>query len=222
MTKAVEVKNQNKKKCSRCQTPKAKRDFHKNKSRPDGLGVECKSCRHIIAKKWREKHKDEIREKNVKRYWATKHKREGYSRRYRLKYPERAKEQAKRNYLNVIKPKLQSSPKLRAMQAIRSAIRSTITKRRGVKTSTTYKILGCNQEAFIAYLESQFKPWMTWDKYGVYTGRPNEGFDIDHITPLSTAKTIQDVIKLNHYTNLQPLCSYVNRVVKRDRVTERK
>jgi hypothetical protein len=26
---------------------------------------------------------------------------------------------------------------------------------------------------------------------------------IDHIIPISTAKTEQDVIKLNHYTNLQ-------------------
>ncbi len=42
------------------------------------------------------------------------------------------------------------------------------------------------------------------------------GWDIDHVIPTSKAKTIQDVIKINHYTNLQPLCSYINRDVKID------
>jgi len=36
--------------------------------------------------------------------------------------------------------------------------------------------------------------------------------------PISYAKTEEDVIKLNHYTNLQPLCSFVNRVIKRDKI----
>jgi hypothetical protein len=27
-----------------------------------------------------------------------------------------------------------------------------------------------------------------------------------------------DYYKLNHYTNLQPLCSFVNRVIKRDKI----
>ena len=42
--------------------------------------------------------------------------------------------------------------------------------------------------------------------------------DIDHIIPISTAKTEEEIIKLNHYSNLQPLCSYTNRVIKRDKV----
>ena len=33
---------------------------------------------------------------------------------------------------------------------------------------------------------------------------------IDHIIPLSTAKTVEDVNKLNHYTNLQYLLSFDN------------
>ena len=28
----------------------------------------------------------------------------------------------------------------------------------------------------------------------------------------------EDIIKLNHYTNIQPLCSYINRYVKRDKI----
>ena len=58
---------------------------------------------------------------------------------------------------------------------------------------------------------------MNWDNYGKYNGCPNFGWDIDHITPLSTAMTEDDMIKLNHYTNLQPLCSYINRIIKKDK-----
>jgi hypothetical protein len=49
---------------------------------------------------------------------------------------------------------------------------------------------------------------MTWDNHG----NPKDGvfdlnktWDIDHIIPITTAKTEDDVYRLNHYTNLQPL-----------------
>jgi len=50
---------------------------------------------------------------------------------------------------------------------------------------------------------------------GLYNGYFNYGWDIDHIIPISSAKTEDDIIKLNHYTNLQPLCSKLNRHIKR-------
>ena len=47
---------------------------------------------------------------------------------------------------------------------------------------------------------------MTWENYGLKT------WHIDHIKPLSLAKSMQDVIdqKLMHYTNLQPLWAKEN------------
>lgn len=60
---------------------------------------------------------------------------------------------------------------------------------------------------------------MNWDNYGNKNGfstRVNQSWDVDHIIPITTAKTEGDVVKLNHFTNMQPLCSYVNRYVKRD------
>lgn len=58
---------------------------------------------------------------------------------------------------------------------------------------------------------------MNWENKGLYNGEFGYGWDIDHIVPLSTAATEEDLIRLNHYTNLQPLCSKVNRDIKRDR-----
>jgi hypothetical protein len=61
---------------------------------------------------------------------------------------------------------------------------------------------------------------MNWDNYG----NPKDGmleynktWDIDHITPTSSAITEEELIKLNHYTNLKPLCSKFNRHIKRDK-----
>jgi len=59
---------------------------------------------------------------------------------------------------------------------------------------------------------------MNWDNHGLYNGKFNYGWDIDHIIPISSGKTEEDIFRLNHYTNLQPLCSKVNRDIKKDRL----
>jgi hypothetical protein len=55
---------------------------------------------------------------------------------------------------------------------------------------------------------------MIWDNYGLYNGT-EYGWDIDHIIPSSSAITEEELLKLNHFSNLQPLCSYFNRDIKR-------
>lgn len=82
------------------------------------------------------------------------------------------------------------------------------------KTSKTQEILGCSFEEFKIHIESKFEPWMNWNNRGLFNGQLNYGWDIDHIIPLDKAITKEDLIKLNHYTNLQPLCSYTNRYIK--------
>jgi hypothetical protein len=86
------------------------------------------------------------------------------------------------------------------------------------KKTRTYEILGCSFEEFKSHLESKFELWMNWENRGLYNGEVNYGWDLDHIIPISSAETEEDIIKLNHYTNLRPLCSYVNRVIKKDKL----
>jgi hypothetical protein len=86
------------------------------------------------------------------------------------------------------------------------------------KTKRTEDILGCSFEDFKLYLESKFESWMNWGNRGLYNGYLNYGWDIDHIIPLSSVKTEEEIIKLNHYTNLQPLCSKINRDIKRNKL----
>lgn len=82
------------------------------------------------------------------------------------------------------------------------------------KGSKTEDILGCSFEELKVYLESKFEYWMNWENRGLFNGCLNYGWDIDHIIPLSSANSEEDIIRLNHYTNLQPLCSYTNRHIK--------
>ena len=101
-------------------------------------------------------------------------------------------------------------------ESISNSIRHSIKRKGYIKKSRSLEILGCSIEEFKIYLESKFEPWMNWNNRGLYNGELNYGWDIDHIIPISLAKSEDEILKLNHYTNLQPLCSYTNRHIKSD------
>lgn len=86
----------------------------------------------------------------------------------------------------------------------------------GRKNDKMINILGCTYNEFIIYLESKFECWMNFDNYGLYNGQLNYGWDLDHILPISSANDESEVKKLYHYTNFQPLCSKINRDIKKD------
>jgi hypothetical protein len=91
------------------------------------------------------------------------------------------------------------------------------------KYDTNYssiKISGLKKEDFLKYLETKMEPWMTWANYGMYNGTPNYGWDLDHVVPRNAVKTMEDFYRVYHHTNIQPLCSYVNRDVKKDKISK--
>ena len=47
------------------------------------------------------------------------------------------------------------------------------------------------------HIEARFKDVITWDRYGQ--------LELDHITPLSAAGSLENLVELCHYSNLQPL-----------------
>ena len=104
---------------------------------------------------------------------------------------------------------------------IRSLIRQSFKRNSFTKNSRTFIILGCSYDDFKQHIESLWEPWMNWDNHGLYNGELNYGWDIDHIIPVSSAVIEDELIKLNHYSNLQPLCSYINRNVKKNNLTHR-
>lgn len=110
--------------------------------------------------------------------------------------------------------KREIEPLYRLTGNIRTLINKSIKRGGYTKKSRTFEILGCSFEEFKNHLESKFESWMTWDNYGLYNGELNYGWDIDHIIPVSSSENEEGVIALNHYTNLQPLCSKINRDIK--------
>lgn len=129
-----------------------------------------------------------------------------------------------KNQINLFKKKyhnerIKTDPLYKLSCNIRGLICSSL-KTRGVKKNTkTETILGCTFEEFKQHLESKFESWMNWGNYGNWNGtptEPNTAWDIDHITPNSFGLTESEVLSLNHYTNLQPLCSFTNRNIKRN------
>lgn len=115
------------------------------------------------------------------------------------------------------KQKRSNDPIFKLKGNIKNLIKNSINKQ-FKKQSKTEQILGCTIDEFKLYIESKFQPWMNWENYGLYNGTENYGWDIDHITPLAMAETVEDIIRLNYYTNLQPLCSHYNRNIKKDNI----
>jgi hypothetical protein len=113
--------------------------------------------------------------------------------------------------------KLKNDSLYKLTSNIRTLICNNI-KRQGYKKITkSTQILGCSFIEFKEYLENQFLPWMNWQNHGKYNGSEEYGWDLDHIIPISSAKTSEDIIRLNHYSNFRPLCSKINRDVKRNK-----
>jgi hypothetical protein len=82
---------------------------------------------------------------------------------------------------------------------IRNRLKIYLKKCNFTKKNKTFDIVGCTPEFLKEHLEKQFKEGMSWENYGLY------GWHIDHIIPLSSAKTEEEIYQLSHYTNLQPL-----------------
>ena len=60
-------------------------------------------------------------------------------------------------------------------------------------------MLGADFDTVFKHIESQFIDGMTWEKYG------QKGFHIDHKIPLCSAQNEEELLRLLHYSNLQPL-----------------
>lgn len=215
-----------KKICTKCEVEKNIECFNGNRS----ICIECIKIYHRnynrehyrknnkrISENKKEYHirNRECRNKrNLEYYYNNKEKSRKKSDEYVRKNRKKLNE---KRLINIEKRK--SVDKLFLLkEKIKNIIRSSFILKDLVKLKRTNEILGCSYEEFKIHLESKFESWMNWENYGKYNGELNYGWDIDHIIPLSSAKIEEDVIKLNHYTNLQPLCSKINRYIKKDNI----
>jgi hypothetical protein len=178
------------------------------------------------SRKYYEKNKEMCNKKSIE--WSSKNKEKKNNLNLRRLIPERKEKYSitKSEWRKNNKDKelqynknrtINMTPLQRLKNNMRNSIRLYLERNGFIKKSKTEIILGCSFDEFKYHLESKFETWMNWDNHGKFNGEYNHGWDIDHIIPLSSASTEEEILKLNHYTNLQPLCSKVNRHEKRDR-----
>lgn len=194
--------------CSTCKVTKILSDFYTTKKHV------CKVCCKQRAAVWVNNNRERVKE------LAKVRRREG-----NIAAKKAEKQYYNRNKKALIakgciwkKQKRLTDPLFALQENIRSLIWSAFTNRGFRKQNSSEEILGCSYEEFKNHIESLFEPWMTWENRNKYDGTPKSGWDVDHIVPVSQAKNEKDLLKLNHYTNLRPLCSYQNRIIKRNKV----
>lgn len=133
---------------------------------------------------------------------------------YQKEYKQNNKE--KRNKYE--KDRMEADPVYKLRHRVRLTILSSIKGKKYKKDRKTVEILGCSIPEFRNYIEKLWEPWMTWGNHGKFNGEFNFGWDLDHIIPMATVTSQEDVLRLNHYTNFQPLCSKINRHIKNDKI----
>lgn len=193
-------------------------NYEKNRAR--ALAYENSERGKQKRKEYYESHKEEIREyhkqyreKNINRirarqrayYHANKDKVAMWKKKYEDSHKEqlsaadkRYRQEHKKELNGKHVERLHNDPVFKLKEQLRCNIRDAFKRRGRNKTCKTAEIVGCGLDFLCDYL---FKTWES--NYG----RPwnGEQYHIDHIVPLATAKTEEDVIRLCHYTNLQLL-----------------
>lgn len=214
------------KKCNRCNCEKDNALFSKQPNNKDGLENQCKSCRlddHRrrksvknptgirlisdneklgIGKLCNKCKEDKLFEDFNKGNKLNKFGLNSYCKVCQSTIGKKYFSNNKSKIINKIQNRLKEDSLYKLKHNIRGLIRMSFKNLGYNKKSKTFSILGCTSQEFYVHIESQFLEGMTWDNRRLW--------HIDHIVPISSAKTEEDVIKLNHYTNLRPLWAIDN------------
>lgn len=194
------------KRCSKCKETKPLECFHKRKARPSGYASHCKTCRSVKEKARYAANSEKILERVRAYNEVNREKINARQRDYANANPEKIKAYSRNNKEKLaayMRTRRRTDPLFRLASNMRRRLNYAFSVGGWEKSTKTAEIIGCDWATLLEHLESQFAPGMTWENMGEW--------EVDHITPYATAKTEEDVIRLSHYTNLQPLWKSENR-----------
>lgn len=207
------------KRCAKCDELKPLSEFHRDQHAKDGLRSWCKTCANEHNYEYRKANREKLAEYKRKQYKADPAKYAERGRKYREANPEKVAEYGRkwreanpdysREYYSANREKVAKYKRkyernrrdediqYRLAHNLRRRLRYAI--KGNVKAGSAVRDLGCSIEELKAYLESLFKPEMTWNNYGEW--------HIDHIEPLLSFDLTdrEQLLEACHYTNLQPL-----------------
>ncbi len=172
-------------KCSCCKIIKLSDQFHPERTRITGLYPYCKSCVIEKQKAKYQKNKEKYLKLSSERYQEIRCTDE-----YRAKARKHRAERTK------------TDPKFKLKRKLRNRLYYALKKKSWKKNTHFSEYIGCSLDELKSHLEKQFIEGMNWDNHGEW--------HIDHIIPLDSAQSDEELYKLCHYTNLQPLWAIDN------------
>ena len=198
--------------CRKCNLEKDINDFRLKK---DKCGKYyrysyCKQCekeflnvkRKEYDKKYRENHREQINKKQRERKnnlsSDEKEKLKKYMKQYMQIWKTKNKDKYKKYYVSD-NNKRKNDKFLHFKDKIRHEVLRSFKSKGKTKNKHTEQIVGMNLENLYKYLLRTYKINYGYEWNGI------EKVHIDHIIPLSTAKTNEEIEKLCYYTNLQLL-----------------
>lgn len=225
--------------CPKCKKELLVSMFSKDRSSNDGLCYMCKNCMSEYRKRYAEKsgRKEKLREAARRSYRRNSEKAKERANRYYSENKEDVSKKQKlyrKNNKETIKEaskKYRQKPENKERQRtygreyyhrrkddelfyfksiVRHLIRYSFVRKGFEKSGRTEDIVGLPFDKFREYLLLTFKK-----NYG-YDWDGEESVHIDHKIPLATAKSVDDIIKLCHWENLQLLKASDN-LAKKDK-----
>jgi hypothetical protein len=204
------------KKCKKCCEVKNVKEFRIQITTKDGYSPLCRDCKNLDSREFLQRRKreklyvpaNEIKKcyvckekKSISEFYSSITTRDGVRRnciecekKLRNQYKEKSNERNVRRYKN--------DPIVKLKKLLRGRLAKYIER----KSVPMNSIIGCEWVELKNHIENKFVEGMTWENWGQY------GWHVDHIIPLDSAKTENDLYKLSHYTNLQPLWAKDNRL----------
>lgn len=191
------LKHDGLKPCKTCGQVKPLDEF-REKSSKDSYTANCKVCAAAAGRA--EYHKN-------KPIWAARA--QDYRSRNRAQISEKNAEYVRKNrqattdrQARWAKEKRKVDPLFALKMRLRSMLSDVFRNGGYTKKARAVEILGCDWADFHRHIEMQFAKGMNWGNRGAW--------EVDHIVPISTAKTEEDIVSLNHFTNLRPLWAVDN------------
>lgn len=195
--------------CKSCGDEKPIDSFHVDSKSRDGRHASCKRCRKKYTDKYNSQNRDRInaRQREYNKIPTVRDRHKIWCSQY---YQENKESISKRKteWVENNRDKVRESSKKSQRRALkdpvkaekhrmRSRIAMAVSSNGFRNKPKTEKLIGCSWVDFLAHIESLFRDGMSWDNRHLW--------HIDHIVPLDSAQTIEEMSALCHYTNLQPL-----------------
>lgn len=180
--------------CCGCKITKDFGEFTKKSANRDGLNSRCKECTRSTSKSYYLENTSSVKKQKAEYRKSNQDSIKAMSLAYRTNNKEKVRECEAR----CVKNRRAKDPVFNLSYKTRRLISGYFRKGGFAKSDISERILGCSFGFFFsAMVTTAIKNYGFW--------LDTVEYHIDHIIPISRAESVEDVIRLNHYTNLQLL-----------------